>query len=427
MIAGEVTEKEALEKAKRFLQGRTFQQKNLRRAATVNTFAQDAFYVFNADGDNGFVIVSADDRTEPILGYADTGHLDLNNLPENASYWLQNYAYQIKSLENAVNLAAPHRAPGAEYVAPMTTCKWDQDAPYNDYCPKDSKGQCYTGCAATGMAQVMYYYRWPESVGALPEYNVKRIDEFTMPTLKATSFEWAKMKDRYIKKDNVKQYTDEEAEAVARLMRYCGQSIKMQYGSNSSAASIHVNTMVNYFGFSKVAQEISHVGFSNEEWEKIIYDEMVAKRVVLYDGFNESSGHTFVIDGYDGKGLFHVNWGWGGFCDGFFVLGLLNPDSKGIGGGPSGNGYPMSQKAIIGLQKPGTGEEVVPDPIIYNSTYIPENGKTEFTRTSSSQNFKDIRLSQVPVNLIQYFIIRLHYIKMVNVKRSCCQHLERLI
>ncbi len=153
-MAGEVTEQEALQTAQQFLQGRTFGEKHLRRAATSNTFAQDAFYVFNADGNNGFVIVSADDRTLPILGYADAGHLDMNNLPENAAYWLKDYAQQIKSLSSQVSLAAPYRAPGTTVVPPLMKCHWDQDDPYNKQCPKDSKGQCYTGCVATAMAQV---------------------------------------------------------------------------------------------------------------------------------------------------------------------------------------------------------------------------------------------------------------------------------
>ena len=137
VCAGNVTEQE---EAQQFMQGRSFQQKNLRRAATANTFAQDAFYVFNADGNQGFVIVSADDRTEAILGYADAGSLDLNRLPANAAAWLQDYAHQIKSLDEGVNLAAPHRAPGTEKVL-MKTAKWNQEEPYNGMCPKDY-GHC---------------------------------------------------------------------------------------------------------------------------------------------------------------------------------------------------------------------------------------------------------------------------------------------
>ena len=98
LTAGNVTEQEALRKAQQFMQGRSFQQKNLRRAATANTFAQDAFYVFNADGNQGFVIVSADDRTPAVLGYSDRGRLDMNRMPRNMQNWLEGYARQIQSI-----------------------------------------------------------------------------------------------------------------------------------------------------------------------------------------------------------------------------------------------------------------------------------------------------------------------------------------
>ena len=191
VCAGNVTEQEALRKAQQFMQGRSFQQKNLRRAATANTFAQDAFYVFNADGNQGFVIVSADDRTEAILGYADAGSIDLNRLPANAVAWLQDYAHQIQSLDEGVNLAAPHRAPGTEKVL-MNTAKWNQEEPYNGMCPKDDKGQCYTGCVATAMAIVMKYYEWPKSVKGLDAYTVPERDGkkgFDVGELPAATFD----------------------------------------------------------------------------------------------------------------------------------------------------------------------------------------------------------------------------------------------
>ncbi len=368
-------------------------QQNLRRSPSSGTFAEGAFYVFNADGDNGFVIVSADDRTTAILGYADTGSLDLGNLPENAAWWLQSYASQIKSLGSAVNLAAPLQTPGAEVVAPLMTCKWDQPEPYNNQCPKDSNGKCYTGCVATAMAQVIRYYQWPKSVGALPAYTSLKKDgdnDIAMDALPATSFDWNKLKDTYVKRDGEPQYTEDEANEVAKLMRYCGQSIKMQYGSRSSSGNIHVATMVNYFGFSKTAREIIHIGFGAEEWEKLIYDELTARRVVLYGGGNESGAHQFVIDGFDGKGLFHVNWGWNGDSDGYFVIRLLNPDGRGIGGGPSGNGYSQDQSAIIGLKIPEDGD-VAAEPVVYHHLELAENAPTVYSRTSASENFKDVR------------------------------------
>lgn len=392
LTAGNVTEQEALKKAQQFLQGRSFQQKDLRRAATENTFAQGAFYVFNADGDQGFVIVSADDRTESILGYADAGSLDLNHLPKNAAAWLQSYASQIKSLGEHVNLTAPHRAPGTEKVL-LETAKYNQEAPYNGMCPSDKGGQCVTGCVATAMAIVMQYNKWPKSVGIIDGYssdaNKYRIN---MPDLPATTFDYNHLKMTYEVYNGKKNYTDEDSVEVAKLMLYCGQAVNMTYSSDVSNANVYVSNMVKTFNFSPSAQQIERHGYTDEAWQKLIYDEMVAKRVVLYGGTSETSGHEFVIDGYDGNGLFHVNWGWGGYCDGYFSLATLNAEGKGVSGYNVDNGYSMGQDAIIGL-KPKADGDITADPIVYAYCDLDKNDETgEYTRDSESEDFQNIRL-----------------------------------
>ena len=406
LTAGNVTEQEALRKAQQFMQGRSFQQKNLRRAATANTFAQDAFYVFNADGNQGFVIVSADDRTEAILGYADTGSIDLNRLPANAAAWLQDYARQIKSLGEGVNLAAPHRAPGTEKVL-METAKWDQEAPYNGMCPEDDKGKCYTGCTTTAVAIVLRYFKWPEKMEALEGYTSAGKQ---LPALLETQFNWGNLKITYTNTDGKKNYTDADSAEVAKIMRYCGQAIKTQFGSSSSSGSVHVKDMIETFGYSITAKEAMRNGFSTEEWEKMVYDEIVAQRVVYYSGYHEGVGHSFVIDGYDGNGLFHVNWGWGGRDDGYFTLATLNPGDKSISGIPADNGYPITQTAIF-MKKPETGD-VASKPYFYNSTWVPdeEGYKKEYTRGSTSENFADVQISTkfdftgVEAPVIQYML-----------------------
>ncbi len=311
--------------------------------------------MFNADGDNGFVIVSADDRTTAILGYANEGRLDLSNLPANAAFWLQDYARQIKSLGTAINLTAPHRAPGTTVVAPLVTCKWDQSKPFNDLCPTDKNGKCYTGCAATAMAEILFYNKWPLTAGPYDTYQSKGVySTINMPAVPAVTFNYEKMRDTYVIKDEAPQYTEEEGEAVAQLMQYCGYALKMQYSSRESSAPIHAKELYS-LGYT-TACEASRYGFTTEEWEKLVYDEVVARRAVLYYGANEEAAHEFIVDGFDGNGLFHVNWGWGGASDGYFTLSLLNPESKGMGTGPADNGFPMAQSIIFGLNATGTGE-----------------------------------------------------------------------
>ena len=347
-FAGEVTEQEALQKAQQFMKGKQFKQKNLRRAAALGG---KSFYVFNAEQNGGFVIVSADDRTEAILGYADQGTLDANRLPENAKKWLEGYEIQISALENCPHEYTSERRVLGAPVAPMITAHWGQGAPYNNMCPMDGDERSVTGCTATAMAQVMHYYKWPITpVGPLPAYttSTKKIEVEALP---ATSFKWDKMKVKYNRDE-----TGESADAVAELMRFCGQSVEMNYKSSSSGANVWASHMIDIFGYSKTAQDVRRQYYNTKDWEALIYQEMKEKRPVLYCAFSGDGGHEFIIDGYDDKGLFHVNWGWNGSSDGYFVLSVLNPNDRGIGGGTSANGYTLSQRALIGIQ-PDNGED----------------------------------------------------------------------
>ena len=377
IFAGNVTEQQALTIARQFMQGKSFQQKQVRRAAAVG---DNQFYVFNAEGQNGFVIVSADDRTIPVLGYADKGSLELDKLPVNARRWLESYAEQIKALGDDVQTDThPRRVLGAP-VSPLLTCQWDQGAPYNLQCPTYGEDHCVTGCVATAMAQVMYYHKWPEVVNAtLPSYMTAQslyVDE-----LPPTAFKWGKMKDEYVYDE-----TGESADAVAELMRYCGQAVQMNYRLDESASTIFASVMTHYFGYGKTARNITRSTYSSIKWESIIYQELSNKRPVLYSGNSGSGGHQFVIDGYDNKGLFHVNWGWGGYADGFFSLSILNPYGRGIGGGTSSNGYTMEQDAIIGLQ-PDKDALVGYSTLYCRGAY---SYTSSYTRNSSSENFTNV-------------------------------------
>lgn len=379
LFAGKVTEQEALQKAQQFMQGKSFQKKNLRRAPQ-NTEADGAFYIFNAEDNGGFVIVSADDRTEAILAYADRGSFNTTAMPENIRVWLKSYAEQINTLGSAEINHVPRRADKAA-VAPLVTSQWNQGSPYNVWCPEDGEDRSVTGCVATAMAQVMYYHKWPQDATAsIPAYTT-RTREFALDALPATVFKWEKMKDIYSYNE-----TGEAVEAMAELMRYCGQAVEMDYTSSGSGANVSAYTMTHYFGYSKTAKDVSRRNYTTLDWENMIYNEIAHSRPVLYDGFNASGGHEFVIDGYDGKGLFHVNWGWGGSCDGYFLLSILNPDGRGIGGGSSSDGYSMGQDAVIGLQ-PDHGEEAAL-PMVY--CYINQYDNNEFTRTSADEDFVDV-------------------------------------
>ncbi len=325
--------------------------------------ADPAYYVFNAENECGYVIISGDDKTDEVLAYATNGSFDLESMPENVKAWLQGYAEQIGMLENYVpqKNETAFKSAGYTAVAPLTTTKWNQSEPYNSRCPIHYNERSVTGCTATAMAQVMKYHEWPQNATAMiPAYTTETA-KLKLSALTPTKFAWDEMKDTYT--------YDEEGDAVAKLMLYCGQSIKSDYTKLSTGAyTTDVATaLVKYFNYDQNL-ELKHLDFySISEWEKLIYDELKAGRPVFHAGVSMGGGHAFVCDGYDGNGMFHFNWGWGGSHDGYYKLALMNPGTGGIGSGSS-DGYSYAQEIIIGIQPP-TGEAEKPK-------YLQPDGET---------------------------------------------------
>ena len=227
--------------------------KMLRGKAT----AQPALYVFNAEKDRGWVIVSGDDRTRQVLGYNDHGNYDPNNVPENMQAWLDQYVEEIASLDEGETStyqgeAASTNKAGSP-VSPLIQTKWDQDVPYYFQCPQINGAYCVTGCVATAMAQIMYYHQWPDMISReIPAYNWNGT---TLSSLAGTSFNWSAMKKTYSSSDTVPTATANFA--VAKLMRYCGQSVEMDYGTNSSGAFSQSEVYVDYFKYSPKARDLN--------------------------------------------------------------------------------------------------------------------------------------------------------------------------
>ena len=377
MSAKEVTEQQALLKAQRFMQGKQLRTRNLHRAASAKS---NSYYVFNAESNGGFVIVSGDDRTEEILGYSDKGTFRMEQMPDNVKTWLAFYEQSIKSLEGQQSQKVTNRAP-RPVIAPLIKTQWDQYSPYNLQCPMDGGELSLTGCVATALAQVMYYHRWPQdATGVIPAYTTGTRG-FYMPELPATTFKWDKMQETYTTED-----TGEAADAVAELMRYCGQINEMNYTSESSGASLNTSRLAELFGYSKGMFTAWRSDYYSSQWEDMIYEELANGRPVLYSGSSATGGHQFICDGYDENGLFHINWGWGGYCDGYFLLSVANPDGRGAGGGSSSEGYAAAQDALLGF-KPAEATDVVKREVRgYNYSI----GATDYTRTSINQNFENI-------------------------------------
>ena len=353
-----------------------------------------AYYVFNAEDENGYVIVSGDDRTEEILGYSTNGSFDMDNIPENVKAWLLGYTEQIAMLETYV----PQPQNAAQYtsqwtaIAPLTKTKWNQDAPYNNQCPLSSNNsRSVTGCTATAMAQVMKYHEWPQAAtSALPAYTTTSL-KINVPRLSATTFRWDEMKNTYKNGEN--------GSDVAKLMRYCGQSIKSDYSHLSTGAYTGdvAIALKKYFGYDQNIEMTNLAFHTISEWETIIYNELKEARPVYHAGYSMNGGHAFVCDGYDGNGMFHFNWGWGGSYDGYYKLVLLNPETGGIGSGSS-DGYSYGQEIIIGIQAP-TGEAAKPKYFQPHSEQVISNIMYSFFyNTHAETNTANVGFATIDVN-----------------------------
>lgn len=313
--------------------------------------SQDAqpYYVFNAEGDNGFVIVSGDDRTPRILGYADQGGIDTNNIPVNFQWLLDYYEKELTSLAltdevfpvGFNKIVTENR----NYIDPLIETNWGQYQPYNINCPSVQGHRCLAGCVATAMAQVINYHSWPQTqISEIAGYTTSS-NHISMPGLPPFVIDW----------NNI------NASSIARLMLYCGQSVRMDYDPNGSGAvaALVPEALINVFGYSNSATHLRRCDYSEKEWDSIVYDQISNGLPVLYSGQSPTvGGHTFIVDGYE-LGKYHINWGWEGNCDGFFTLDRLDPFSD--------SGFTESQEMTINVNPPaGSGDTNRPKVIVKN-------------------------------------------------------------
>jgi surface protein len=362
--AEKVTREQALKTATEFMSDKTFTVAKSSRRVPGASSKDEPFYVFNAS-EGGFVIVSGDDRTCEILGYSPTGTLEMDRLPANLQWWLDEYARQIEGLgTTTVAVKTSLKASTASDISPLIHTQWNQYTPYNLMCPDgngrdynesgyDASNRCITGCVATAMAQVMNYWQWPMSCPELPGYTTKT-NNYAIKALPSTTFKWTLMKNNYSYGE-----TGEAANAVAELMRYCGQAVEMDYTTTESRAGVSRKVMVETFNYGHAISVIYRDRYDLGTWETIIYKELAEGRPVLYSGQSENSGHEFIVDGYASDGLFHINWGWGGHQDNYFVLSVADPSKPGTAGASSSGGYKNRQSAMIGI-KPFREGEVEP-------------------------------------------------------------------
>ncbi len=378
IMAAPVTKSQALSAATAFMKEKGWNVKQQPRMAPRKAKAQAAEknYVYLFNSDNGFVIVSGDDQTEPILGYVEGAQFNEDEMPENMKWWIGEYERQIKYLQDH-NIQQVQYVLDAPAVSPLIESDWDQDEPYNNSCPTTSSGQkTVTGCLATALAQVMFFHKWPqEATTAIPSYRTQT-NRIQMAQLPATTFDWANMKNNYYSSNATQKA------AVAKLMLYCGQANYMDYCTaeqgGSGASEVFVpNALVNYFGYNESVQDMYRDCFSVREWDEMIYFELANNRPVFYAGQSTGGGHAFVCDGYDGNGLFHIAWGWGmnSYLQSWCRLSVLNPyTTAAIGASSTEDGFSFGQSAIIGVQSTEATGEVRPLGVQNDMSYTEING-----------------------------------------------------
>lgn len=341
-------------------------------------------YAFDRGTANGFVVVAGDDRAPQILGYTDTGSFDISNMPENMRWWIQQYEQQMRYLQDnpKARLTSPKR--NVNVVAPLLgEIEWNQESPYNANCPYMSyydedeeetvSGKAPTGCVATALAQVMRYHKWPNESKGNISYTTYTLKQNITADLNAT-YNWDLMLPTY----TGVTATDEQKAEVAKLMYNVGAALKSDYTpSGTGATDVDVvPTLVRYFNYDPGARYVQRDYTAVNIYEQGLINEIEAGRPVPYGGVTKKNeGHFFVLDGINEDGYYHINWGWGGLSNGYFLISSLDPDAQGVGGSTSTyTAFKYHQLYISGLQKPQeeskTGWNIMADDISkINDTY----------------------------------------------------------
>lgn len=321
-----------------------------------------AYYIFNINDGNGFIIVSAEDAAEPILGGSDKGYYDWNNMPSNVAFWMQHYIKQISAIRRLglsatadiasqwqENLTGTYLQSNRKMVVtsvnPLLTTTWDQTQYYDALCP----GGSITGCVATAMSQIMKYWSYPpHGIGTSYYTEETPYDNENYGVLSAnyriTDYDWSAMPAKVTSNNP----------AVASIMYQSGVSVDMDYSPSISGSFVTTidnpvcaqTSLITYFGYDpNTIQGLEQSNYSVSAWSALLENELNNNRVILYAGTGIQGGHAWVLDGYNNSGLFHMNWGWSGGYDNYYNLDNLNP-----GGTP----LDSDEEAVIGIEPPST-------------------------------------------------------------------------
>jgi len=329
--------------------------------AYFGTYAEETadFYILRFEP-AGFILVAGDDKSIPILGYALDSEFPMGEPPAHVKWYLDQYSRNLQEIRQQQDLrvdgtwAALRRGDFSAYtfsrdVAPLTSTSWDQDYPYNYYCPADASGpggRVYAGCVATAMAQVMKKWNHPTTGQGSHSYYASGYGTQSA-NFGATTYNWAGMPN---------SITTVNTE-IATLLYHCGVAVDMMYAPDGSGAygSDARNALVNYFRYNNSAQYLDASSYTSSTWATMLRSDLDLGRPIFYRGQGPSGGHAFVLDGYQGTNSFHFNWGWSGYYNGYFYLTNLNPGTHTFTQyqGAIMYVYPVSQSILTGTVTSG--------------------------------------------------------------------------
>ena len=318
------------------------------------------YYIYNRGSNAGFVIIAGDDELTPYIGYATTGQVLEQDMPEQLRAFLKACQERIDELTSSVGLRSslrptPRTATEPAQIAPLLgNIQWNQSAPWNNQTPTDNQGKHMpVGCVATAYTQVMRYHQWPTQGEGTFSYTEERSNRQHSVDYGATTYDWAHMPERY---NDPSSATSEETQALSTLAYHAGVAVEMMYAPSGSGSytPLVARALADHFRYDKRVSFKSRSNYTQSSWEQMLRAELIAARPVVYSGSGSGGGHAFVCDGYDMEGLFHINWGWGGMSDGYFNLNYLVPSDLGIGGG-AGGGFSLGQGAVVGIKPDKTG------------------------------------------------------------------------
>lgn len=337
----------------------------------VSDEGNTAIYVFNTPEHT--IFVSAQDNAPALLGYTDNPIVNFDNMPVNIQNWLYDYTkhidHNIKINAPAYNGRAKAASTSGDFsqvsyynaIEPLIQTNWDQMDPYNMYCPTLNGVPTYTGCVATTMAQVMNYHKYPERCNFYADYYWPANRDYIREGVSYT-FDWDNMPKNA-------SCNDTQKKAVAELMRACGLSLNMNYNyadGSETWSYLMPDALRDKFGYDASVRRVMRWDYSYDDWVWLCYQNLRDIGPICYSGAGDIvGGHEFVMDGYK-DGLFHFNWGWSGFADGYFHISALNPITEG-----DDYGYNTWQDAIIGIRPLADGKWE-PDPTPYPGPVDPD-------------------------------------------------------